>query len=379
MRSVPRLAAALLGAALVLGGGPGRALACAICLSAVSVTTGQKLDAADQVALATPVSDGERFRIVEAVKGDAPLGTIVEASADRAEAAPSQAGKSYLLARNGLSGRWTNFGPIGAGNAGWLREFLKTNDGLAKAPLRAWPVANTVQATPDSTNWPERILLIAPHLESEDRLAAEIAFGELSRAPYEAMRRLKPVLDADRIRGWIKDPALSRRHDAYFLLLGIAGGSDDLAMLEERLATARASHDATHLAAMLAADLELSGPSRVGWIEENYLADRSRSLPEIEAALLAFNVHGGAGGVVPRQRIVDAYRSFIRARTPMAGFVAPTLTEWKAWDAVPDYVEVLRSNAVKDPAGQFAILVYLRDSPDGRAHAAATAFTAQAN
>lgn len=379
MRSGLRLAATLIGAALVLGGGLGQALACAICLSAVSVTTGQKLDAADQVALAMPASDGERFRIAEAVKGDAPLGAIVEASADRAEAVPSQAGKLYLLARNGLSGRWTNFGVIGLENAGWLREFVKTNDGLAKAPPRAWPMANTIQATADSTNWPKRTLLIAPYLEAEDPLAAEIAFGELSRAPYESMRRLRPVLDADRIRGWIGNPALSRRHDAYLLLLGIAGGSDDVAMLEERLATARASHDATHLAATLAADLELGGPSRVELVEENYLADRSRSLPEIEAALLALNVHGGAGGVISRQRIVDAYRSFIRARKPMAGFVAPTLTEWKAWDAVPDYVEVLRADAVKDPAGQLAILVYLRDSPDGEAQSAANAYTAQAN
>jgi hypothetical protein len=46
----------------------GRGEACAICLSAVSVTTGQKLDAADQVVLAVPLPDPTRFRIVEVVK-----------------------------------------------------------------------------------------------------------------------------------------------------------------------------------------------------------------------------------------------------------------------------------------------------------------------
>lgn len=377
MRPAPKLAAALLGAALSLGGGLGRALACAICLSAVSVTTGQKLDAADQVALATPVSDGERFKIAEAVKGDAPLGTVVEATSDHAKDFPAGAGKLSLLARNGMSGRWTNFGAIGAENAAWLRELLKTNDGRAMTPPR--PLASPEQTVGGSTDWSKRITLIEPYLESDDPLVAEIAFGELSRTPYDIVRTLRSTLKPDKIRRWVLDPALSRRHAPYILLLGVTGGADDATALEERLAGARASHDATDVAAMLAADLELRGPSRVAWIEENYLADRGRALPEIEAALLGLEVHGDAGGVIPRQRVVDAYRRFIRARKPMAGFVATYLNDWKAWDAVSDYVEVLRSNAVKDPGDQFAIVTYLRDCPNAEAHSAAEAFIAQAN
>lgn len=379
MRSVLRLAAALLGAALLLGGGLGRALACAICLSAVSVTTGQKLDAADQVVLAVPVSEGERFRIAEAVKGDAPLGTIVEATSDHAESFPAVGGKLSLLAHNSLSGRWTNFGALSAENAGWLRALLKTDDGRAETPPQARPLASPEQIVGGGADWSRRIALIEPYLESADPLVAEIAFGELARAPYEVMRMLRPTLDPDKIRRWVQDPAHPERHDAYILLLGIAGGADDVAVLEKRLGDARASHDATNIAAMLVADLELRGASRVAWIEESYLADPSRSLPEIEAALLALEVHGDAGAAVPRQRIVDAYRRFIRERKPMAGFVATYLRDWKAWDAVPDYVDVLRSRAVKDPGDELAIVVYLRDSPDVEARSVAAAFAAQAD
>lgn len=379
MRLATKVAAALIGAAAVLGGGLGAALGCAICLSAVSVTTGQKLDASDEVALAAPVSNGSEFKITETIKGDASPGAVVEAIADRTNAPMPQGGKLYLIARNGLSGRWANFGTVEAENITWLRGLLKTNDGQPKDPPRAWPLAGLVQAVPDSTNWSERIVLIAPYLQSDDPLIAEIAFGEISRAPYAAIRTLGPALDAGKLRRWIDDPALAQRRDAYILLLGIAGGSDDAATLEQRLAEARTSRDAKNVAAMLAADLELRGPSRIAWIEENYLLDHARSLPEIEAALLALNVHGGANGVVPRQQVVDAYRKFIRARQPMAGFVATYLSDWKAWDAVPDYMDVLRSNAVKDPASQFAILVYLRDSPDAAAHSAAAALTAQQN
>lgn len=368
MRFAPRLAAGLLGAALLLGGGLGGAQACAICLSAVSVSTGQKLDAADVVALATPVAGSEQFRITEAVKGDAVLGTVVEAGSDHAENFPAGAGKLSLLARNAMSGRWTHVGALGAENAAWLRELLKTNDGRAKAPPRLWPIVSPVQAVTDSTNWPRRIALIEPYLECDDPLAAEIAFGELSRAPYEAMRGLRPVLDAEDIRVWIEDPALSRRHDAYLLLLGIAGGADDAAMIEKRLVAARAAHDATHVAAILAADIELRGPSQVGWIEKNYLLDHGRSLPEIDAALLALNVHGAAGGVVSRQRVVDAYRDFIRDRKPMAGFVATYLSDWKAWDAVPPTDEELatwyaahKAEFTKPPRVRFRHLYFSND------------------
>lgn len=379
MRSAPKLAAALLGAGLILASGLGRAIACAICLSAVSVSTGQKLDASDQVALATTLPGGNRFQIAETVKGGMPVGMVVEASSDHAESFPGGAGKLSLIARNGLSGLWTNFGAISSDNGPWLRTLLKSNDGSAKARPHVWPIVSPVQAVSDSTNWPKRIVLVEQRLESDDPLVAEIAFGELSRAPYDAIRTLRPVLDARKLRGWIDDPALARRHDAYLLLLGIAGGSEDAALLEQRLDAARAAQDATNVAAMLAADMELQGPSRVAWVEKNYLLDHNRSMPEIDAALLALDVHGGAGGVIPRQRVVDAYRSFIRERKPMAGFVATYLSDWKAWDAVPDYVEVLRSGAVKDPASQFAIVVYLQDSHIAEAQAAAAAFTAKSN
>lgn len=361
--------------AVLLFGTASPTFACAICLSAVSVTTGQKLDAADQVVLAMPLSDGERFRVVEAIKGDASVGTDVEGTISLAKPADLQSGKPLLLIHNRLLGRWTSLGAIGSKYADWLRQLVKTNDGRSKGAPLAWPLVSRAQAVPDSTNWPERIVLVEPYLESEEPLAAEIAYGELSRAPYDAMRLLKPVLDPGKIRSWIDDPEIAARRDAYLLFLGIAGGADDAAALEERLADARASRDAKNLAAMLAADLELRGPARVAWIEENYLTDRDRTLPEIEAALLALSVHGKASGRISRQRVVDAYRLFIRERKPMAGFVAMDLADWQAWDAVPDYIDVLEAKAVKDPAGEFAIAAYLQKSQTPEARAALAALT----
>ncbi|MGO4834449.1 hypothetical protein AB4144_19510, partial [Rhizobiaceae sp. 2RAB30] len=87
--------------------------------------------------------------------------------------------------------------------------------------------------------------------------------------------------------------------------------------------------------------------------------------------------HGQADATVSRERVVEAYRQFIRLRRPMAGFVAMELADWEAWEATADYVDIIRSKAVKDPAGEFAILHYLRQSPVMAAQAASQQTTSR--
>jgi hypothetical protein len=339
---------------LVLSAAP--AAACAICFAGIKVTIGQRLDSADQAVLAAPLAKPGRFRIVEVIKGK------VDGDAITLTASPTQSAKPFLALRNPLSGRWESQGAIGVEYAAWLRQIAVVVHGVRgeKAQsLQLFPVRKSLT----EAEWLERVAVVVANLESPDPLAAEIAYGEIARAPYSAQRSLKRVLDAKRLAAWMNDPKLVSRRAGYTLLLGIAGGSDDAAMLERRLDLAWSARDATNLSAMLAADLELRGAGRVAWIEKMYLADRQRTLPEIEAALLALSVHGGANGVVPRERVIEAYRSFIEVRKPMAGFVAMELADWQAWEATPDYVDIVRTKAVKDPAGQFAILSYLQRSP----------------
>jgi hypothetical protein len=348
----------------------GEAAACAICLSAFVVTTGQQLDLADQAVLAVPASDGGQFRVAEVVKGNAAVDGIIAEPVSRVDAAALESGKPLLLLRSELAQRWTSVGTIGVEYAGWLRQLSATSHVGGARPRIAWPRVSRTSSALTEAEWHERLVLVLPYLENPERLAAEIAYGEMSRAPYGAMRSLKPRLDATTIAGWVDDPKLASRRPTYTLLLGIAGGADDAARLEQRIDSAWKSRDATNLAAMLAADLELRGPSRVGWIEKMYLADGDRTMPEIEAALLALSVHGGANGVVPRERVIHAYRLFIGERKPMAGFVAQELADWESWDATAEYAALLTSDAVKDPASHFAVVNYLQRSPHAAAKAA---------
>jgi hypothetical protein len=341
----------------------GRAEACAICLSAVSVTTGQKLEAADQVVLAMPLPDGSRFQVIEVVKGDVANGIITE-PVDSADTLTLRSSTPLVLLRNKLSERWENIGGINASYAEWLRRLAALKSTSSERPTAAWPrTAAQSSAERIDAGWRERLALVVPYLEDPEPLAAEIAHDEVARAPYSAIRSIKAQVDASVIVRWLDNPKLASRRATYTVLLGIAGSREDAARVEQQLDSAWQAGDATNLAALLAADLELRGLSRVGWIEQGYFVDRNRTMAEIEAALLALGVHGRANSAIPRERVIAAYRLFIRERKPMAGYVAQELAEWKHWDATSEYEALLESDAVKDPAAHFMIVNYLQRSP----------------
>jgi hypothetical protein len=362
------------------------AAACPICFSGMVVTVGQQMDAADQVVLAVPQSDGEQFKIVAIVKGDFTVGAIISEPVSRVKgalaidafaadpvsrstAALPHRDKPFLLMRNALGQRWSSAGAIDIENAGWLCRLAATYRSDRAHSRPAWPRSTQTVSELTDDEWRERIALVAPYLEKPEPLAADIAYGEISRTPYDVLRTLKEKLTATTVARWTDDPKLAARHPTYILLLGIVGGPDEAPSLERRIDAAWAAHDATNLAAMLAADLELRGPSRVDSLER-YFSDGNRTLPEIEAALLALSVQGGANGAIPRARVIAAYRSFMRERKAMAGFVANELADWEYWDATEDYVALLKSNAVKDPAAHFMIVNYLQRSPSLAAKAA---------
>lgn len=386
----PRLIAGLVALLVAFGG---EARACAVCLSGITITPGQKLDSADYAVLALPQADQGHFRVIEVIKGDVAADTTIAQpglSARTTEpvmsldgpiphqgASQTFSGKPLLLVRDAVSEEWRSVGEIDAGYADWLRQLATTSHGKKSRPTRSWPPLASIGLDLMDVEWHERLAAVVPHLESGEPLVAEIAYGELARAPYSAIQALKPRLDSTKIATWINDPRLDSRLAGYTLLMGVAGGPVETDELEQRINSAQVTDNSSNLSAMLVADLELRGPSRVEWLEQRYFADRRRTLLEIEAALLALSVHGQANTTLSRARVIEAYRYFIRMRRPMAGFVATELADWGAWEVTADYVDIIRSKAVKDPAGEFAILSYLHESPETPAEAASQPSTNQ--
>lgn len=226
-----------------------------------------------------------------------------------------------------------------------------------------------------AAEWQEHLIFVLPYLENAEPMVAEIAYGELARAPYSSLRLLRARLDAGALRQWAGDPRLAKRQSLYTLLLGIAGDATDTVRLEQRLDAAWKAKDATNLGPMLAADLELRGPSRMGWIDANYMGDRDRTTRELQAVLLALSVQGTANATIPRERVIESYRIFIDGHKALAGFVAQDLTTWNYWDAGPDYAALLRSDLAQHPASRYAMLSYLKQSPRADARTAVKALS----
>ena len=344
-------------------------VACQLCYEAARqmVTIGQRLDMADRVVLAVPVAGANQLRMVEVVRGKDAVGDIVADPVTDLDPAAPPGSDPYLLIRDPFAAQWTSLGTIRAEHADWLRQMVATSLVKGDRPRPTWPSNMQTSSTLSYAGWRQRVALVLPYLENSDPLVARIAWGELARAPYATMDVARSRIDAAAVESWLDDPKLASRQAAYILLLGFVGGPAEAARLEQRIEAARSSHGATNLAAMIGADLELRGPSRVGWVEAMYFADRSRTMPEIEAVLLALNVHGDANRTVPRQRVIQAYRAFIRERPPMAGFVAQQLADWDYWDAATEYAALLKSNTIADPASEFAVVNYLQRAASANA------------
>jgi hypothetical protein len=323
--------------------------ACPLCLSSRPLTiSAQELVYAARSVLAVPAADGKSFRVVDIIKGECRSEDLTTDSIFRANAATMESTKTFLLVRDDSWARWVNFGPISADQAGWLRELTTTKRTTGM----------------NESEWREHVVFFLPYLESPEPMVAEIAHAELTNAPYAALRSLKPRLDIAAVRKWLGDPKLIARQPLYILLLGLGGGPQDAERVEEHLDAAYNTKDATNLAALLAADLELRGPSRVAWIEDAYfLRSRQRTLPEIEAALLALSEQGKVNAGIPRERVVEAYRLLIREHKTQAGLVAKDLADWDCWDFAPAFCALLRSGIPIRDTSRTAILEYLRRNP----------------
>jgi hypothetical protein len=345
---------------LVLAGHAAMAAACAICAPPDGQDTVlYRLHVADAVVLAVPRPRTAAWQVVAQVKGH-PSALPVE----RVEGVPAPtiaaAAVPTLLVYGAAAQRWRALGPLGLQRAEWLKRTL------GYRPVSLAPV----------TDWSARLTHFARDLEDGEPLVAQMAYEEVSVAPYSAMRSLKPMLRAERIRHWLDDPALQARRPLYTLLAGFAGGPNMVADLMHRMAQADREAAPAALSAALAASLEALGPEGVAWVEQNYLARPGLEEFQARAVVLALGVHGNDGLRISRERVVAAYARLARDNPALAGLAASDLASWGHWELGPRYAEILLSGQPLAFASRYAMVFYLLRSPRPDARAALDALRA---
>ena len=329
------------------------AQACPICATGGELTPAQRLINADQVLLLAPAPQGWQTRAV--IKGEPAAPPAAEALPVPAPIAmPSSASGPvpWLAARDRYSGQWALYGPVGADHAPVLAR------------------AASAQRTADMRieDWVERVRFYAPYLEHREPLLAELAYSEIARAPYAAMRSLRGTVDPAQLARWLDDPALAARAPLYTLLLGIAGDAQTVPRVERALAESRKTRVPADPSALICALIELRGRDALAQIEQLYLTNRTADPAQARGALLALSVQGQADGVLPRADVIAAYRRLIQRRHPLAGLAAADLAAWQAWEVTPDYVALLNSSTLH-PVSRVAIVSYLERSPHPAAKA----------
>ena len=314
------------------------ATACPLCLGAFRSPVARQLVDLPHEVLAQPSADGRGYRVVAEIKGTQPVGGIIAAEAIQLDFVVD-ANATLLLVRDEAWSMWVGLGAVAVEHASWLRQIA----------------AGKRSADMNADEWRARVALMIPYLEHRELLVAEIAYGELAAAPYAALLAAKARLDTPEIRRWLADPRLMARQPLYLLLLGIAGDAGDATALELRLEALWVARDAANLASMIAADLQLRGPSRMAWVDAKYMGNRVRTTRELEAVLLALSVLGNANGAIPRERVIESYRLFMHEHKELAGFVAWDLAAWQYWGAVPVYLALIKSNVRQDFKSRVAV------------------------
>lgn len=334
------------------------ALACPVCAPSTTLSPAQMMINADRALLVRTEGPSGVLRIEAVIKGPGAPGEALDLIVPRPRTAAGE-GKPLLLLHDELGRSWSVAGEADVAQAELLRSFTR--------------LKRTSEMSP--RDWEARVAQFLPLLEHPEPLVAATAYGEVARAPYAAMRANRAALDGARLARWTEDPTLHGRRPLYVLLLGLAGGASDAERIERQLVQRDASADRSDLPALVAADLELRGPSQLAWIEKQVLLNTRRSVSEVQAALVALSVHGNEGGRVPRERIIETYLRFVKARPPLGGLVAQDLAEWKVWDATPQFASAL---ALDDApiASRVAMVNYLRQSPHPQAKVAVERATA---
>lgn len=204
---------------------------------------------------------------------------------------------------------------------------------------------------------PERLKFFQDHLNSADDLLSRDAYDEFARAPYADVKGLKEHMDLAELRAGVMNKELpASRRRLFLTMLGVAGGPDDLSMLEQML-TSNDPQFKTTLDAMIACYLTLKGPEGLPLVEDQFFRRQDAEFTDTYAAIVALRFHGQEEKIVPKERLVQAFRLMLD-RPNYADLVIPDLARWEDWESMGRLVTLFKeadddSSWVRVPVVQF--------------------------
>ncbi|MFN4907113.1 MAG: hypothetical protein ACK6AO_10765 [Planctomycetota bacterium] len=318
--------------------------ACPFC-SAASQTLRQESLSMDAVAIASLVTDGRvdidgnaTFVVERVLRGESLLekGQKVEAN----YFGPGKTQKKFLLL--GVDPRnlvWSSPLPLSADAEKYIEQIQK---------LPEDPIA--------------RLDFYQKHFEHPDSLLARDSYDEFALAPYEDVKKLESKMDREQLMDWIRDPAISPdRKRLYYTMLGICGTPADAVEFESMIRSSDPDKRAG-LDALIAAYLMLKGADGLKLIDEQFLANRKASYPDVYASVMALRFHGTESQVIPKESILGSMRNLLAA-PDLADLVIPDLARWGDWTQIDRLCELFKSANDDNSWVRVPVVNYLRACP----------------
>lgn len=299
----------------------------------------------DAVAIANLVSDGRvdidgnaTFKIESILRGTSLLevGQTVEA----VYFGPGKSDKKFLLL--GVDPR----------NLVWSSPLP-----LSQEAVR---YVEAIQSLPDDPI--ARLDFYQKHFEHPDSLLARDSYDEFALAPYGDVKKLKDKMDRKQLLAWIRDPAKSPdRKRLYYTMLGICGQPEDAEEFEDMIESVDPEKRAG-LDALIAAYLMIKGEDGLKLIDEQFLANRKASYPDVYSAVMALRFHGTEVEVLPKEEILKSMRHLLDA-PDLADLVIPDLARWGDWSQIDRLTELFKNANDDNSWVRVPVVNYLRACP----------------
>jgi hypothetical protein len=323
------------------------AQACQICFSLPEKTLADRLLESDSVVMAR--EDPNRpFHLVlsETLKGQppaTPIDAFLNSQARRLLALYQD--RHMLLIRDRSKGRWTAYGVMDSEEASVVRRIISFSD--------SW--------LPMETDNPERVAEFSKLLGHPNRRLHELAYLEVGRAPYAAIKRVSADISIETVRGILDNPRYLEWHPLAILMLGQSKSAEDRRRVVRTFEDKQRLSSSQNLAAWATALVAIEGSAGVDRIETWYLLRKDRSREELAEVVKSLSVLG-ADDPVLRDRIVSAYASLIRTHPDLLPDLIRDLIAWRRWELADHVREIRKAMRKDDPLGAYAVDMYLRQA-----------------
>lgn len=220
--------------------------------------------------------------------------------------------RSVLLIQETPQGSWQNLGTVSPEFEVVVRRLITAAAGWTgtDAAIHRWQ-------------------FFIPLFGHTDERIRNLAYLEIGRAPYSAIRLMGRTISRDKLAPFLDNRRYMEWQGPAILLLAQSPSGLDQQRILNSFQESIELGLVTNLSAWTAAAIEVDPFASMDRIDAEYFSRDDRSPEEISAIILAVSMHGSLGDLKLRDRITDSYGLMLKHAPRFAPQVANDLYAWK--------------------------------------------------